>query len=210
MRRAAFGLPATALLLSTLAATPALADPPPPPSTSTARTELAALTVAAPHSMDDYARDKFDIWSSQPGGCTTRQSALARDGKDVQDKPSSCQPESGSWYSAYDDTTVTEVAKATIDHMVPLAEAWRSGADTWTADQRKAFGNDVKDPQLLIASESSNTSKSDRGPADWKPTNHAFWCTYAEDHTHIKAVWKRTTTDDEKSALSSMLDTCAD
>ncbi|MFE5220695.1 MULTISPECIES: HNH endonuclease family protein [unclassified Streptomyces] len=208
MRRAVFGLPATALLLTAVSAGPALAEPPAPPSTQTARTELGALTVAAPHSMDGYARDKFDIWSSQPGGCTTRQAVLARDGKDVKDKPSSCQPESGSWYSAYDDTTVTEVSKATIDHMVPLAEAWRSGADTWTPEQRKAFGNDLKDPQLLIASESSNTSKSDSGPADWKPTNHAFWCVYAKDYTHIKSVWKLTTTDQEKSALSSMLDTC--
>ncbi|SEE65916.1 hypothetical protein SAMN05216532_8205 [Streptomyces sp. 2231.1] len=146
MRRAVIGLPATALLLTTLSAAPALADPPPPPSTQTARTELAGLTVAAPHSMDGYARDKFDIWSSQPGGCTTRQAVLARDGKGVKGKPSSCQPESGSWYSVYDDTTVTEVSKATIDHMVPLAEAWRSGADTWTADQRKAFGNDLEGP----------------------------------------------------------------
>ncbi|WP_432172034.1 HNH endonuclease family protein [Streptomyces sp. 1222.5] len=208
MRRAAFGLPATALLLTAVSAGPALAEPPAPPSTQTARTELAGLTVAAPHSMDGYARDKFDIWSSQPGGCTTRQAVLARDGKDVQDKPSSCQPESGSWYSVYDDTTVTEVSKATIDHMVPLAEAWRSGADTWTAEQRRDFGNDLKDPQLLIASESSNTSKSDSGPADWKPTNHAFWCVYAKDYTHIKSVWKLTTTDQEKTALSSMLDTC--
>ncbi|MGW7247292.1 hypothetical protein [Streptomyces decoyicus] len=27
------------------------------------------------------------------------------------------------WYSVYDDTTVTNVTQATIDHMVPLAEA---------------------------------------------------------------------------------------
>ncbi|UXY25143.1 HNH endonuclease family protein [Streptomyces sp. HUAS TT20] len=208
MHRAAFGLPATTLLLTVISASPALAEPPAPPSTAIARTELAALTVAAPHSMDGYARDKFDIWSTQPNGCTTRQAVLARDGKDVQDKPDGCQPASGSWYSAYDDTTVTDVAQATIDHMVPLAEAWRSGADTWTADQRKAFGNDLKDPQLLIASESANSSKSDSGPADWKPTNQAFWCTYAKDYTHIKAVWKLTTTDQEKTALSSMLDTC--
>ncbi|WP_251091369.1 HNH endonuclease family protein [Streptomyces sp. Caat 7-52] len=210
MRRAVFGLPATTLVLLGVSAAPALAEPPAPPSTTTARQELAALTVAAPHSMDGYARDKFDIWSSQPGGCTTRQTVLARDGKDVQDKPGSCQPSSGSWYSIYDDTTVTDVTKATIDHMVPLAEAWRSGADDWSADQRKAFGNDLKDPQLVIASEASNTSKSDSGPAEWKPTNHAFWCTYAKDYTHIKSVWKLTTTDAEKTALSSMLDTCTD
>ncbi|MYU02787.1 DUF1524 domain-containing protein [Streptomyces sp. SID8366] len=208
MRRAIFGLPATTLLLTAVAAAPALADPPAPPSAATARAELSALTVATPHSMDGYARDKFDIWASQPDGCTTRQEVLARDGKNVQDKPGSCQPSSGTWYSVYDDTTVTTVANATIDHMVPLAEAWRSGADVWSADQRKAFGNDLKDPQLLIASESSNSSKSDSGPADWKPTNHAFWCTYSKDYVHIKSVWKLTTTDKERAALSSMLDTC--
>ncbi|KOV58772.1 HNH endonuclease family protein [Streptomyces sp. MMG1121] len=208
MRRVFFGLPAAALLLAAVSAGPALADPPAPPSASTARSELAALTVATPHSMNGYARDKFDIWASQPDGCTTRQEVLARDGKNVQDKPGSCQPASGSWYSVYDNSTVTEVAKATIDHMVPLAMAWKSGADTWTPDQRKAFGNDLKDPQLLIASESSNSSKGDSGPDVWKPTNHAFWCTYAEDYTHVKSVWKLTTTAAEKSALSSMLDTC--
>ncbi|MFJ3309634.1 hypothetical protein ACIPSA_42815 [Streptomyces sp. NPDC086549] len=45
---------------------------------------------------------------------------------------------------------------------------------------------------------------TDSGPADWKPANHAFWCAYAKDYTHIKSVWKLTTTADEKSALSSM------
>ncbi|MFG2437907.1 DUF1524 domain-containing protein [Streptomyces sp. NPDC048508] len=207
-RRAVFGLPTASLVILGVFAGPALAEPPAPPSTTTARSELAGLTVAAPHSMDGYARDKFDIWASQPDGCTTRQDVLARDGHNVQDHANSCQPSSGSWYSAYDDKTVTVVADATIDHMVPLAEAWRSGADTWTAKQRKAFGNDLKDPQLLIASESSNSSKSDSGPADWKPTNHAFWCTYGKDYTHIKAVFKLTTTNDEKTALSSMIDTC--
>ncbi|MFJ3235900.1 DUF1524 domain-containing protein [Streptomyces sp. NPDC086787] len=204
MRRATvLGLPAAALLATVVSAAPALAEPPAPPSTAPARTELAALTVAAPHSMDGYSRDAFDIWSKQTGGCTTRQAVLARDGKDVHDEADGCQPESGSWYSAYDDKTVTEVADATIDHMVPLAEAWRSGADTWIADQRRDFGNDMTDPQLLIASESSNSSKSDSGPAQWKPANEAFWCTYGKDYVHVKAVWKLTTTDDEKKALPS-------
>ncbi|MFG3149076.1 hypothetical protein [Streptomyces sp. NPDC048243] len=64
--RAAFGLPTASLVILGVFAGPALAEPPAPPSTTTARSELAALTVAAPHSMDGYARDKFDIWASQP------------------------------------------------------------------------------------------------------------------------------------------------
>ncbi|MEV0281693.1 hypothetical protein AB0I22_35640 [Streptomyces sp. NPDC050610] len=129
MRRAVLALPIAALTLTALAAAPADAAPPAPPSLSTARAELTALTVAAPHPMTGYARDKFDIWAHQSDHCTTRQDVLARDGKDVVEGPDHCQPTSGSWASLYDDTTATEVAKATIDHMVPLAETWRSRAD---------------------------------------------------------------------------------
>lgn len=184
----------------------ALADPPPPPSLSTARADLAALTVASPHSMDGYSRDKFDVWAEQPDGCTTRQDVLARDGDDVVEGEDGCQPDSGSWYSAYDGETVTVVSNATIDHMVPLADAWRSGADDWSASRRKSFGNDLTDPQLLIASRSSNSSKSDRDPSEWQPTNGSFDCTYAEDWIDVKYIWDLTVTSDEETALEAMLD----
>ena len=181
---------------------------PQPPDEATARAHLAALVVAAPRSMDGYSRDAFDVWSTQPGGCTTRQKVLARDGEHVVDQDGDCQPESGSWYSVYDDTTVTVVARATIDHVVPLAEAWRSGADRWDSNRRQQFGNDLKDPQLIIASEASNSSKSDSGPADWKPNNKAFWCTYAENYILVKHKFALTTTSEEVAALEDMLDTC--
>ncbi|GHF46231.1 HNH endonuclease family protein [Streptomyces morookaense] len=164
--------------------------------------------MAPQHSMTGYARSKFDIWAKH-GHCTTRQAVLARDGKGVVDKPGSCQPAKGSWYSPYDGTTITTVSQATIDHLVPLAAAWRAGADKCTADQRRDFGNDLKDPQLIIASEPSNSAKGDSGPDRWKPQNKAFWCTYAEDYTHVKAKWKLTTTTAEKKALGNMLDTCS-
>jgi hypothetical protein len=183
-------------------------DAPQPPDAATARAHLAKLVVAEPHSMHGYSRDAFDVWSTQPGGCTTRQKVLARDGERVMDRNGDCQPESGSWYSVYDDTTVTVVAKATVDHVVPLAEAWRSGADHWSAAKRRTFGNDLEDPQLIIASESSNSSKSDDGPAAWKPENKGFWCTYGEDYIMVKYQFALTTTDEEVAALNDMLDTC--
>jgi hypothetical protein len=186
----------------------AMADPPPPPSESTARAELATLTVGTPHSMDGYSRDAFDIWAKQPDGCTTRQDVLARDGDDVVEGSNGCQPTSGSWYSAYDDTNVTVVAQATIDHVVPLADAWRSGADEWSASQRKAFGNDLTDAQLIIASESSNSSKGDKDPSEWKPPNTAYWCTYGEQYVSVKYKFDLLVTSDEKAALGDLLDAC--
>lgn len=209
MRRAAM-IVATLVGIAALAgpSTLAAADPPPPPPVSTARTELAALTVGTPHSMTGYSRDAFDIWAGQPDGCTTRQDVLARDGDGVVEGSDGCQPTSGSWYSAYDGTTVTVVAQATIDHVVPLADAWRTGADQWTSAQRKAFGNDLTDAQLIIASSSSNSSKGDKDPSEWKPPNTAYWCTYGEQYVSVKYAFHLFVTGDEKSALGDLLDAC--
>ncbi len=210
MRRPAVTFVATLIGLASLAgvSSQALADPPPPPSESQARAELEALVVGTPHSMDGYSRDAFDIWARQPDGCTTRQDVLARDGDGVVEGSDGCQPTSGSWYSAYDDQNVTVVAQATIDHVVPLADAWRSGADEWSAEQRKAFGNDLTDSQLIIASSSSNSSKSDQDPSTWKPPNQAYWCTYGEQYTDIKSKFSLTVTAEEKAALGELLDAC--
>ena len=209
MRRAAM-IVATLVGIAALVgpSTLAAADPPPPPPASTARTELAALTVGTPHSMTGYSRDAFDVWAGQPDGCTTRQDVLARDGDGVVEGSDGCQPTSGSWYSAYDGTTVTVVAQATIDHVVPLADAWRTGADQWTAAQRKAFGNDLTDAQLIIASSSSNSSKGDKDPSEWKPPNTAYWCTYGEEYVSVKYAFHLFVTSDEKSALGDLLDAC--
>ena len=209
MRRAAM-IMATLIGIASLVgpSTLAAADPPPPPPVSTARTELAALTVGTPHSMTGYSRDAFDIWAGQPDGCTTRQDVLARDGDGVVEGSDGCQPASGSWYSAYDGTTVTVVAQATIDHVVPLADAWRTGADQWTPAQRKAFGNDLTDAQLIIASSSSNSSKGDKDPSEWKPPNTAYWCTYGEQYVSVKYAFHLFVTSDEKSALGDLLDAC--
>lgn len=48
--------------------------------------------------------------------------------------------------------------------MVPLANAWRSGASAWTAGRRKEFANDLTRPQLVAVSAATNRSKGDQGP----------------------------------------------
>jgi hypothetical protein len=98
--------------------------------------------------------------------------------------------------------------KVDIDHMVPLANAWRSGAAAWTTDRREQFANDLKDPQLVAVSASSNRSKGDQDPSTWKPKEPGAWCEYATKWIAVKAVWKLTVTTAEKSALNDMLEKC--
>ncbi|RHZ58057.1 hypothetical protein CDV55_106375 [Aspergillus turcosus] len=194
-------------LVTAIPAPFALPTPPGIPSAATAESELAALTVAAQGSSSGYSRDLFPHWISQGGSCNTREVVLARDGTGVV-KDSSCYPTSGSWYSPYDGATWTQASDVDIDHVVPLANAWRSGASKWTTSQRQAFANDLTNPQLMAVTDNVNQAKGDDGPEDWKPPLTSYYCTYAKMWVRVKYVYDLTITSAEKSALVSMLDTC--
>jgi len=169
--------------------------------------QLAALTVATKGSMSGYSRDRFPHWISQGNDCDTRDVVLKRDGKNVK-ATATCKITSGTWVSPYDNKTYTDPQQLDIDHMVPLADAWRSGASKRTDEQRTEFANDLTRPQLLAVSLSQNRSKGDQDPSQWQPPNHAYWCTYAERWISVKAYWKLTVSRAEKTALGDMLGTC--
>jgi hypothetical protein len=172
-----------------------------------AGTQLAALTVAKPRPMAGYSREKFPHWAPQGANCDVRDVVLKRDGTDVR-VGGECNVVAGRWLSVYDNKTVTEPEQIDIDHMVPLANAWRSGADTWSEEQRTVFANDLGQPQLIAVSRTSNRAKGDQDPAQWKPPNRAFWCTYAQRWIAVKHHYRLTVTEAEKSALEEMLRTC--
>jgi len=179
-----------------------------PVSAAQAVKDLAKLSERAGDSLAGYSRTKFHIWASQGDGCDTRDVVLKRDGKDVQ-ATSDCKITSGRWHSPYNGKDYTEPLQMDIDHIVPLANAWRSGADKWTDDQRKAFANDLTRPQLLAVDSSDNRSKGDQDPSQWKPPSHDYWCRYAQDWVTVKAYYHLTVTSAERSALTDMLDTCS-
>jgi hypothetical protein len=190
-----------------LTAPTAQAAMPTPVSASTARTYLSELTVSAEGSSTGYSRDKFPHWITQSGTCNTREVVLKRDGTNVV-QDSSCAAVSGSWYSEYDGATWTAASDLDIDHMVPLAEAWRSGASSWTTDQRQSFANDLTRPQLIAVTDNVNQSKSDQDPAEWLPSRTAYRCTYVRAWVHVKHYYNLTVDSAEKSALQSVLNGC--
>ncbi|NUP45498.1 MAG: HNH endonuclease, partial [Streptomyces sp.] len=111
-------------------------------------------------------------------------------------------------YSQYDGVTTTDPSTFDIDHLVPLAEAWDSGASGWTTARRQAFANDVTRPQLIAVSASSNRSKSDQDPAEWVPTRSAYVCTYVRAWVQVKYYYDLSVDSAEKSALTSYLAGC--
>ncbi|GAA2574111.1 HNH endonuclease family protein [Actinomadura fulvescens] len=207
-RVTAFALSAAAALcLTSGLATPAHATPPNIPSASTAASELAALTVAAESHESTYDRDLFPHWVTISGACNTRETVLKRDGVNVVVN-SSCAATSGSWSSPYDGATWTAASDVDIDHMVALAEAWRSGAWAWTTSRRQSFANDLTNAQLWAVTDNVNQAKGDKDPAEWKPPLTSFHCTYARAFIDVKYEWGLSVDSAEKSALSGMLARC--
>ena len=92
--------------------------------------------------------------------------------------------------------------------MVTLKNAWISGAWAWTTSKRESFANDLSDPQLFAVTDNVNESKGDKSPDAWKPPLTSYYCTYAKAWTRDKYVWTLTVTTAEKTALTSMLNTC--
>lgn len=172
-----------------------------------ARAQLAGLAVGTWASMSGYSRAKFPHWSSQGGGCDTRDVVLKRDGESVL-TDAKCKITRGTWFSVYDGKSVSDPQDLDVDHMVPLANAWRTGAKDWTDDKREQFANDLTNPQLLAVTLSTNRSKGDQDPANWKPPRHEYWCVYAQRWVAVKSYWKLSVTADEKAALTDMLGTC--
>jgi hypothetical protein len=108
--------------------------------------------------------------------------------------------DTGKWYSAYDGLTVTNFSGLDVDHMVPLAESWDSGAKTWDKAKREVYANDMGDVNALIAvTAATNRSKSDQDPADWLPAKDV--CTYIKNWVHVKLRWSLTVDDKELKAI---------
>lgn len=195
---------ATVSALALFTGPPAQAEPPATIAVSTAHTYLSELTVEAPGSLTGYSRDKFPHWIDQGDNCNTREVVLKRDGTNVTTN-SNCYPTSGSWYSVYDGATWSSPSDVDIDHLVPLAEAWRSGANSWTTDERQAFANDLTYPQLIAVTDNVNQSKGDRDPAEWMPPRTAYACTYVRMWIQVKHHYRLSIDSAEKSALQYQL-----
>ncbi|MFE9955001.1 HNH endonuclease family protein [Micromonospora sp. NPDC005299] len=197
----------TAVLALGVAGCVPVDEPDTPPSTAgNVDQQLGELTVAAAGSMKGYSRTRFPHWRDTGKNCDVRDSVLQRDGEGI--KLSGCNVVGGRWESAYDGLALSDPADVDIDHMVPLANAWRSGADEWDDSKRGDFANDLTRPQLLAVSLRSNRAKGDQDPSQWKPANRSYWCQYAADWVTVKHYWRLTVTSAEKAALTDMLEGC--
>ena len=153
-----------------------------------------------------YDRDKFGDWRDADGDCRdTRAEVLVAES--LRHTTGSCTIETGRWFSSYDRVYWTDAGDVDIDHLVPLAEVWRSGGKTWGSDRRIAYANDLADSRTLRAvTDNVNQSKGDRDPSDWMPDFGR--CVYARQYTAVKLRWTLKVNADEKNTLRRIASHC--
>ncbi|MEU3001282.1 HNH endonuclease family protein [Streptomyces sp. NPDC006995] len=230
LRRLGF-LPAALLTAATLTACttePVEADDPKPPATTATAPSGApggapdesGLPLAdaikkipvADERRTGYERDAFKHWVDEDqDSCTTRAEVLLAEAVTAPEQGARCSLSGGSWLSYYDEAEVTDARKLDIDHMVPLAEAWDSGAHDWTPERREAYANDLDAERSLVAvTAKTNRSKADRDPAAWMPPAQSATCTYLADWTATKLRWGLTADETEQAALLELAEPCTD
>jgi hypothetical protein len=170
---------------------------------------LHHLTSKTEHTSG-YARSKFTLWiDADHDGCDTRDEVLIAEATEHPHVGAGCDLTGGRWQSKYDGLTSTNPSGFDIDHLVPLNEAWQSGAWEWAAATRKAYANDLGYPATLIAvSAHENRSKGDREPQDWMPARNAYACAYVSHWVAVKWRWHLSVNSAERSFLTRELTSC--
>ncbi|WP_331763565.1 HNH endonuclease family protein (plasmid) [Streptomyces hirsutus] len=177
-------------------------------------TEAVATLPVGTESRDGYDRDAFRHWNAgvnPSDGCNTRAEVLLAEAVDAPAVGPGCRLTGGRWWSYYDQVWVTAASGLDLDHMVPLAESWDSGASAWTAQRREAYANDQgAEASLVAVTARSNRSKSDQDPAQWLPPAGEVHCRYVAEWVATKLRWSLTADEAELAALREVATGCPD
>ena len=171
------------------------------------REAVADLPVAS-EVHAGYSRDLFVHWVDDDGdGCDTRNEVLIAEADDAVTVGPRCRLSGGRWFSYYDRLSWAVPSDLDIDHMVPLAEAWDSGARLWSPALRRAYANDLGDRRSLVAvTDNENQSKGDRDVAEWLPDFSK--CRYLKEFVAVKLRWRLKVDAAEKAAMTGLAETC--
>jgi hypothetical protein len=95
-----------------------------------------------------------------------------------------------------------------IDHVVALGNAWETGAQQLSPEDRLLLANDPLN--LLAVDGPANRQKGDSDAATWLPSNRSFRCTYVALQTADKLKYNLWVTAAERDAIAKVLAACPD
>ena len=186
------------------------------PADTAALAVLATLPVKGRAPKTGYDREQSfgTAWQDvDQNGCDTRNDILARDltGLVVD---SGCEVQSGTLLGPYTGLTIAFVRGQTtsslvqIDHVVALSNAWQTGAQQLSQQQRVALANDPLN--LLAVDGVTNSRKGDGDTATWLPPLNSYRCIYVARQVSVKAAHALWVTPAEHDAMTRILSDCPD
>ena len=191
--------------------------PPPGPDTATDTAALAVLATLpvkgrAPKTGYDREGSFGSAWQDlDQNGCDTRNDILARD-LTVLVVATDCEVQSGVLLGPYTGLSIDFVRGQTtsslvqIDHVVALSNAWQTGAQQLSQEQRVALANDPLN--LLAVDGVTNSRKGDGDTATWLPPLKSYRCAYVARQISVKATYALWVTTAEHDAMTRILSDC--
>ncbi len=172
---------------------------------------LDRLEVKGRAAKTGYARTEFGNGWTSVGGCDTRNTILYRDLAEVV-TDQSCKVVSGMLSDPYTGEVIRFIRGPEtsqliqIDHVVALSNAWQTGAQALTPEERVLLANDPLN--LLAVDGAANQQKSDGDAATWLPPNKPFRCQYVARQIAVKQKYVLWVTPAEKEAMERVLRLC--
>lgn len=173
---------------------------------------LETLPVKGKSPMTGYTGNREALFGAawldvDSNGCDTRNDILARDLDDSRTS-NGCDIVDGILRDAYTGESIPfETGHVIqIDHRVSLGNAWATGAQQISYDDRVALAND---PLNLIAVKGkANQQKSNGDYATWQPKQKPYRCEYVAAQVQVKAKYDLWVTPAEHDAMVTTLNTC--
>ena len=166
-------------------------------------TALDCVAVAEEH-IGGYKRSLFKHWidANRNGKDTRAEVLIAESLVSVTFSSTGKTVSTGKWLSLYDGETWTKASDVDVDHVVALAEAWRSGAWKWSSSRRQSYANDLGVAWTLRAvTDNVNQEKSDDDPTYWLPPLESATCVYLTEWVAVKIRWKLSVDAEERQSI---------
>jgi len=177
-----------------------------------ARDALAALPTKGRAPKTGYKRSQFGDGWAKAGGCDTRNVILRRDLTNAVLGDDNCKVQAGALSDPYTGQRIAFKRGANssgavqIDHVVALSNAWQTGAQQLSSEQRISLANDPL--ELLAVDGPANQQKGDGDAATWLPSNKPFRCQYIARQIAVKKKYLLWVTPPERTAMERILASC--
>jgi hypothetical protein len=184
-----------------------------PTDAAQALEDLDRLAVQTTQSAAPMPAGAFGAAKKVGGAsCTSHDVILSRDLRQVAfSTGSACRVASGVLFDPYTAkwawfSRVATLNQVDLDYVVPLQNAWETGAANWGNTIRNGFANDPL--ELHAAAAATIVAKAGRDASAWLPPDAAFRCAYVINQIEVKVKYMMSVLTAEKDAMRTALASC--